>query len=539
MMRRYKAHTVAEGWASGIIRLFRRGPRPVRPYPVKDIREEKKRYECAREKCMRQLQELYTGALREVGELGAEEILAQRRLLQSTEYNEAVGHILTGQEVNAEYAVATVGKNMEDMYRLSDEEEQGRKADRIREVTDRLLDALDEHVPWSEWKEEGIILAADRLLPQETAQLDTSRIRGLLLTEESAHSHGAMLARSLGIPALSGIGLSEAWDGKEALLCGEKEGWLILEPEPEQQEEMKTKQREKREKKRLLEELKGKDDITPGGRRIRLYAGIAGLGELSEVLSNDGAGIGLFRSEFLYLNRRDEPTEEEQFRIYRQLAENMAGRPVFIRTADLGSDKRRRSGLAWEENPAMGLRGIRYALEHPTLLRTQLRAIFRAAAYGDIALLYPMLTSMEELVRLRKIEEAVKAELKAEEILCPDIPRGIMIETPAAALISDALAPETDFFCIGMNDLMQFVLAADRRNPKVEGLFDVQHPAVLRLLRQIIENAHRGGAWVMISGDCCETSEMTALLLKMGIDGFCVPPAQLLPMRQKIRSAAE
>lgn len=539
-MQIFQGTVLSDGWAMGVIRFWQRYSPVVSQRKVTDIKEEKRRYDEAKKRVSEQLEQLYDQAVKEVGALNAEEFEVQRHLLNHSEYSQIVLHILTTQEVNAEYAVAEAGRNMEAMFEQAANENLRMKTKDIREVTARLVDSFFTQETQSKPWEDDVILAADRLTPGEIVQIDKNKIRGILLKEGSVHSHGAVLARSLGIPALTGIFPDKQWEGKQAIIKGERQGELALEPTEQELKRWEEQKREREERERLFQQLKGKDDITPGGRRIALYANIVRAEETAEVLANDGAGIGLFRSEFLFLDRRDAPGEEEQFQIYRQTAENMAGRPVMIRTVDLGTDKR------WigadpirEENPVMGYRGIRYSLDHPEIFRPQLRAIFRAAAFGDIGILYPLITSMNEWWKIKKEAEAVKAELSAQDVECPDIPQGIMIETPAAALMSDAFAPEVDFFMIGTHDLVQYVLAADRQNPKVENVYDIHHPAILRLLRRIIENGHQGGCQVYICGELCEDPEWAGLLLKMGIDGFSVPPSHILPMRQRIREARE
>ena len=527
---------LAPGWAVGTLHFYRRSPRKIPRRPASDVTEEELRYERARQKTAAQLDQLLERAVHEVGRLNAESFEMQRRLLDSSDYNEAVLHILKTRRVNAEYAVASAGENFAQMFEQMGDESLRIRSEEIRAVTDRIVEAFADRTPWPDWKEDEVILAAERLTPADVVQLDKTKIRALVLREGSIHSHGAILARSMGIPALAEVDLREEWDGCRAAVRAEKEGALILEPEEQLKRSVQEARRRSQEQKRLLQELKGKSDRTPEGREILLYASIRRPEEVAEVLDCDGAGIGLFRTEFLYLNRQEEPGEEEQFQIYRQAAENMAGRPVYIRAADLGADSRWAGRTtAPEENPALGFRGVRLLLDRQELFRRQLRAVFRAADYGNIGILYPMVTSADELWQIRKIAEAVRTELWAEEIRCPDIPQGIMIETPAAALISDTLAPEVDFFCIAGSELVQYVLAADRQNPRLEAVCDLYHPAVLRLIRTVISAAHRGGCQVSITGEIAEASDMTELLLKMGVDGFFVPPSQILPLRKRIR----
>ncbi len=534
-MEKKTGKKIVGGIAIGKIRFFEKSRNQVSRRKEEDSEKEIARYEKAAKTAAGQLEELYEKALVEVGETNAELFHAHRMMLEDEDFRESVIHIISGQKVNAEYAVAAAGDRFAEMFEnMEDEYFRARSAD-IRDITERLLSVLNGSENTVVLGEEPVILAAEDLAPSETVQMDKSRLLAFVTHYGSVNSHTAILARTMGIPALAGIEISRDWDGKLGIVDGEA-GVFVVDPTVSVLEACFKKKAAEEEQKKLLQLLKGKEDVTLSGRKIRLYANIGNLQDLTAVLENDAAGIGLFRSEFLYLESSDYPTEEAQFQVYRRVLETMGGKKVIIRTLDIGADKQADYfGLEKEENPALGYRAIRICLTRTDVFKTQLRALFRASAYGNLAIMYPMVISAEEVHRIRKISWEVKRELEEEGIPVGPVEEGIMIETPAAAVMSDELAKLVDFFSIGTNDLIQYTLALDRQNEQLEEFYDPHHPAVLRLIEQVIRNGHDAGIWVGICGELGADTGLTEQFLNMGLDELSVAPGCILPVRKAIR----
>lgn len=523
------------GIAIGRIKFYTRAKKQVVREKAEDTQAEIARYEAARDEAVRQIKALYEKALAEVGEDSAEIFSAHAMMLEDDDYTESVRNIITTQNVNAEYAVAVTGDHFAGMFAsMENEYFQARSAD-IRDITGRVLDILCGSEAGGEIGDEPVILVAEDLNPSETVQMDKDKVLAFVTRQGSANSHTAILARSMGIPALAGVEIDGDWNGRNGIVDGDR-GTLIIDPElPVLEEYLKRKEVDEEEKK-LLQILKGKENVTKSGRRIQVYANIGSPGDLASVLENDAGGIGLFRSEFLYLEADTYPTEEEQFQAYRNVLETMGEKKVIIRTLDIGGDKQAAYfGLDKEENPAMGCRAIRLCLARPEIFRTQLRALFRASAYGNLAVMYPLVISLEEVRRIKAISREVRAELTAEGGTLGDVAEGIMIETPAAAIISDELAAEVDFFSIGTNDLTQYTLAIDRQNTKLDSFYDPHHPAVLRMIQTVVENGHRAGIQVGICGELGADPTLTEQFIRMGVDELSVPPGCILPIRRVIR----
>ena len=494
------------------------------------------RFYQARETAKQQLQELYQKALREVGELNAAIFEVHQMMLDDLDYEESIVNMIKSQEVNAEYAVANTGDNFSKMFAsMDDEYMQARSAD-VKDISNRVIGILQGKTLGGISGSEPVILLAEDLAPSETVQLDKSKVLSFVTRHGSTNSHTAILARTMNIPALIGIDYPEDVDGKTAIVDGNK-GLLIIDPTVSILEAYKEQKEKEEEQKRLLLELKGKEDITLDGKKINLYANIGSVSDVASVLTNDAQGIGLFRSEFLYLEASDYPTEEEQFRAYRQVAETMAGKKVIIRTLDIGGDKQvEYFDLDKEENPAMGYRAIRICLDRKEIFRTQLRALYRASYYGNIAIMFPMIISLDEVLEIKKMVAQVKAELDQEAVLYKEVELGIMIETPAAVMISDELAKEVDFFSVGTNDLTQYTLAIDRQNEKLDAIYNPHHKAILRMLQMIVDNGHKEGCWVGICGELGADLSLTETFLKMGFDELSVSPSMILRVRDKIRN---
>lgn len=531
---------VCGGIAFGKLSFYRRGEQEVIRVHVEDSEAEIARYEQARDRSMEQLQELYQKALHEVGEQGALLFDIHQMMLEDDDYCESITSIITQQKVNAEYAVATTGDNFSRMFAEMDDPYIKERAADVKDISERLVRVLTGRESTGVVAESPIILAADDLAPSETVQMDKSMILSFVTAGGSTNSHTAILARTMGIPAVIGVGgiLSPELDGKETIVDGFT-GMVYIEPDVVTLAEMEQKHAEEKRKNELLEQLKGKPNVTLDGKEILVYANIGNPGDLGAVLQNDAGGIGLFRSEFLYLESENYPTEEQQFTAYRQVAETMAGKRVIFRTLDIGADKQADYfELPQEENPALGMRALRICLTRPEIFKTQLRALYRASAYGKIAIMFPMVASVWEVRRAKEIAEEVRWELTADSIpFSNQVELGIMIETPAAALISDLLAQEVDFFSIGTNDLIQYTLAVDRQNQSLEPFCDTHHEAVLRLLRMVAENAHGAGIWVGICGELAGDLSLTEIFLKMGVDELSVSPPLVLPVRAKIRES--
>lgn len=536
-MRIYHGKSVYGGIAIGKIRVHSREDTTVKRIRVENTEEEVTRFQKAKDQAETELKSLYERACAEVGDTNAAIFEIHQMMLEDADYQESILHIIRTQSVNAEYAIGTTGKNFSDIFASMEDPYMQARADDVKDISERLLKILLGKDTRTSIETEPMILAAEDLVPSETVQLDKSKVLAFVTAKGSANSHTAILARTMNIPAIVGIDipLDETSDGVLAIVNG-SQGIVYLDPEPEVLERMREKQREEEEQRTLLQSLKGKETVTLDGKKICLYANIGNSKDLALVLKNDADGIGLFRSEFIYLEREGLPTEEEQFRIYKSVAETMAGKKTIIRTLDIGADKQAPYlHLEPEENPAMGLRAIRLCLSRPELFKTQLRALFRAAAFGDLAVMYPMITSVREVKRIRQVVEEVVSELKREEIPFRIPEQGIMIETPAAVMVSEELAHEVDFFSIGTNDLSQYTMAIDRQNPNLDDFFEPHSEAVLRMIEMTVKNAHRGGIWAGICGELGADTSLTQRFLRMGVDELSVAPSQILGIRKVIR----
>lgn len=536
-MEKLNGKKIFNGIAIGKIKFYSRVENQVVRKKIKNAEEEIRRYEAAKEQAILQLRELYKKAVKEVGEMNAEIFEVHAMMLEDDDYNDSVHNIITSQVVNAEYAVGITGDNFAEMFaNMEDEYFQARCID-VKDISERVLSILIGNSSDSEIGDEPVIIAAEDLTPSETIQMDKSKLLAFVTKEGSSNSHTAILARTIGIPALIDVDIQEEWSGRTGIIDGYT-GIFIVDPDEATLEEYREKKEQEIKKKELLQTLKGKENVTKSGQKLDLYANIGNISDLAMVLQNDAGGIGLFRSEFLYLESDDYPTEDEQFTVYRQVAETMAGKKVIIRTLDIGADKQvDYFRLDKEENPAMGYRAIRICLTRQEIFKTQLRALFRAGAYGNIAIMYPMITSVEEVRQIKQISKEVKEELKAAGIETGNIEEGIMIETPAAAVISDLLAEEADFFSIGTNDLTQYTLAIDRQNAKLDSFYNAHHEAILRLIKMVVDNAHKAGIWAGICGELGADTKLTETFLKMGVDELSVSPGCILPIRQIIREA--
>ena len=527
--------SVFSGVAIGPLSIYAKADNVVKRVKIQDADSEIKRFEDAKEEAKKQLQVLHDKALKEVGEANAEIFEVHQMMLDDGDYVDSITNIITSQLVNAEYAVATTGDNFSQMFAAMDDDYMRARSADIKDISNRVVSILQGAVNGGIASDVPVILLADDLAPSETVQLDKSLVLSFVTRGGSTNSHTAILARTMSIPSLIGAQYPEDINGHMGIVDGYK-GILIVDPDEETLAFYKKKQEEDNEKKRLLQELKGKENITLDGKKINLYANIGGVGDVADVLQNDAGGIGLFRSEFLYLGCDDYPSEEQQFQAYKSVAETMAGKKVIIRTLDIGADKQvDYFQLSKEENPAMGSRAIRICLDRPDIFKTQLRALFRASYYGNIGIMYPMIISMDEVRQIKVIVAEVKAELDEQGIPYGEVEQGIMIETPAAVLISDELAKEVDFFSIGTNDLTQYTLACDRQNAAIEKIADTHHPAVLKAIQMTIENGHKGGAWVGICGELGADTTLTETFLRMGIDELSVSPSRILTVREAIR----
>lgn len=536
-MEKFEGTSILEEIAIGKIHYYSKEKQVVQRNHVDDTEAELRRYEAAKEKALRQLHELYEKARKEAGEDSAAVFDVYAMILEGDQFDASIRSAIESQNVNAEYAVAVAGDDLAKMFEAMDDEYfRARSAD-IRDLSERLISILQGDSVKSAPGVGAVILAAKDLTPSETVQMDKSRLLGFITEFGSSNSHTAILARTMNVPALMGIPVDEHLEGRIAIIDGVNAA-LILDPDEETLEYYQEKKRENKRRRELLQELKGKEDVTLDGKHIRLYANIGSVEDTAEALANDAAGIGLFRSEFLYLGKSDYPTEEEQFQAYRTVVQNMAGRKVIIRTLDIGADKQADYfHLDHEDNPAMGYRAIRICLDREEIFRIQLRAILRASAYGNIGIMYPMIISVDEVRRCKEILNEVRGELENREFPVGEIEQGIMIETPAAVMISDLLAEEVDFFSIGTNDLTQYTLAIDRQNAKLDPIYDSHHPAVLRMIRMTVENGHKGGCWVGICGELGADTALTGEFLWMGIDELSVTPASVLPIRKIIRES--
>ena len=531
----YVGKSILKGIAVGRLLFYAKEEQMVQRRSVDDVEAELLRYEKARAEAMAELSALYEKALKEVGEVNAAIFEVQSMMLEDDDFNDAVRNLMESQKVNAEYAAAVTGDNFAKMFsEMEDEYFKARSAD-VKDVSERVVKLL--HGKGTVWEigDEPVILAAKDLAPSETVQMDKTKLLGFVTELGSSNSHTAILARTMNIPALIGVPVREDMNGKMAIIDGEQ-GIFYVDPDEETLSGYQEKLKEQERKRKLLAELKGKENVTLDGKKIELYANIGSIGDTAKALANDAGGIGLFRSEFLYLEKSDYPTEEEQFQAYKAVAETMAGKKVVIRTLDIGADKQvEYFGLDHEENPAMGLRAIRICLTRPEIFKTQLRALLRASAYGNLAIMYPMIISVDEVRRIKAIVEETKQEMKEAGIPYGEFEQGIMIETPAAVMMSDLRAKEVDFFSIGTNDLTQYTLAIDRQNSKLDEFYDPHHPAVLRMIRMVVENGHKEGCWVGICGELGADETLTETFLKMGLDELSVSPSSILPIRKIVR----
>ena len=535
-MKVYEGKSVYSGIAIGRIRLFSKDERQVKRVRVSDTDAELARYEDARKKSIGELAALHDKALKEVGEANAAIFEVHQMMLEDDDYNESIENIIRTQKVNAEYAVAATSDNFSTMFSSMDDDYMKERAADVKDISERILSLLAGGEKGKVMTDEPVIIVADDLAPSETVQLEKDKVLSFVTVHGSVNSHTAILARTMAIPALIGteMPLDERVDGKFAVVDGVN-GKIYVEPDEETLAKLKERQKKELEKKELLLQLKGKENITLDGKKIMLYANIGNIKDLATVVQNDAGGIGLFRSEFIYLEKEDYPTEEEQFKIYKTAVETMAGKRVIIRTLDIGADKQcDYFKMEKEENPALGYCAIRICLTQTEIFKTQLRALFRASAYGNLAIMYPMITSLWEVKRIKEIVEEVKAELTAEEIEFGNPQQGIMIETPAAVMVSGELAKEVDFFSIGTNDLTQYTLAIDRQNPKLDLFYNAHHPAVLSMIKMTVENAHKAGIWAGICGELGADTSLTKDFLAMGVDELSVSPGSILPIRKII-----
>ncbi len=528
---------VFEGVAIGKLSVYKKSEQQVKREKVTDVEAEIKRYEDARNMAIEQLQVLHDKAVKEVGEASAEIFEAHQFMVDDGDYIDSVENIIRTQEINAEFAVAETGDNFQKMFlEMEDEYFRGRAAD-IKDITERIINCLMGGDGSGIISDEPVIVVADDLAPSETVQMDKDKILSFVTVHGSANSHTSILAKTMNIPAIIGcyLPLTDEMNGREAIVDG-FEGKVYVDPDPEVLAQKKKVVLQEQEKKALLEQLKGKENVTLDGQKINLYANIGNTKDLALVLKNDAGGIGLFRSEFIYLGSEDYPTEDEQFAIYKQVAETLAGKKVIIRTLDIGADKQADYfQLPKEENPALGLRAIRICLTRPEIFKTQLRAILRASAYGKVSIMFPMIISVDEVKRIKAIVDEVKKSLDDDGISYDkNIELGIMIETPAAVMMAEELAQEVDFFSVGTNDLTQYTLAIDRQNQSLDEFYDPHHPGLMKMLKMIVDGAHKGGAWAGICGELGSDLSLTKEFLAMGYDELSVSPGRILPLRKAV-----
>ncbi len=529
------------GIAIGEISFFKRDSGIVQRKKVEDPQAEIQRFEDAKAEAIRELGELYDKAVSEVGESNAMLFQTHQFMLEDLDYVEAITNMIQTQSVNAEYAVSVTGDNFSQMFASMDDDYMRERAADVKDISARVVKILTGAGESGLVTDKPVILASDDLAPSETVQLDKDMVLSFVTQGGSTNSHTAILAKTMNIPAIIGIGdaLDEKYEGKEAIVDGAK-GCLIIEPDEETMKEYQAKKQEYLEQQELLQQFRGKETVSLDGQKVKLYANIGNASDIGAVVKNDAAGIGLFRSEFLYLESDNFPTEEEQFKVYKYVAETMGQKQVVIRTLDIGADKQiDYFNLPHEENPAMGYRAIRICLKQQDIFRTQLRALLRASAFGNIAIMFPMIVALEEVLQIKEIVKSVMAELDASRIpYNKEIQLGIMIETPAAAMISDDLAKEVDFFSVGTNDLTQYTTAVDRQNANLEGFYYPHHKGLLRLIKMAADNAHKNGIWIGICGELGADMELTEVFLAMGIDELSVSPACVLPLRKKIRETS-
>lgn len=536
-MREYSGKSVYGGIAIGPIKVIKKDNSQVKRIHITDTESEVNRFVQAKQNSKEQLEKLYEKAVLEVGEANAAIFDIHNMMLDDLDYIESIENVIRTQSVNAEYAVALTGDNFSEMFSAMDDDYMKARASDVKDISERIIRNLAKIEDINISFDESVIIVADDLAPSETVQLDKEKVLSFVTVHGSSNSHTAILAKTMNIPSVINcpVEIDSDIDGAFGIVDGYN-GKLYIEPDESIISAMKKRQQEDVEKQKLLFTLKGKSNTTLDGKEIKLYGNIGNLKDLASVFINDGDGIGLFRSEFIYLERNDFPSEEEQFQIYKVAAETLAGKKLIIRTLDIGADKQAGYfNLESEENPAIGYRAIRICLKQPDIFKTQLRAIYRASAFGNISIMYPMIISVDEVKRIKEITEEVKNELKAGGVTFNDVEQGIMIETPAAALISDELAKEVDFFSIGTNDLTQYTLAIDRQNSKIDDFFNPHHPAVLRMIKMVIDNAHKNNIWVGICGELGADTDLTSVFLKMGIDELSVSPSAILKVRKKIR----
>ena len=539
-MREYTGKGVYGAIAVGKISIFKKQDTVIQRTSVADTEAEKARVEAAKTAASEQLQAIYEKALKEVGETNAQIFEIHMMMLEDEDYNESIQNIIDTQKVNAEYAVSVTADNFAEMFSAMDDAYMQARAADVRDISDRIIANLTGTAAAQNTSSEKVIICADDLAPSETVSLDKDKVLAFVTAHGSSNSHTAILARNMNIPAVIGVGsdfLKEVQDGTEAIVDGFT-GEIFVEPDETTRQRLLEKQKADEEKKRLLLELEDKENVTKDGTKVNIYANIGSVDNIGAVLLNDAGGIGLFRSEFLYLENNDYPSEEQQFLAYKRVLESMAGKKVIIRTLDIGADKQvDYFHLKKEENPAMGCRAIRICLTRPEIFKTQLRALYRASIYGNLGVMFPMITSVSELDKILAICEEVKAELREQSVTYSDtMELGIMIETPAAAIISDRLAPMVDFFSVGTNDLTQYTLACDRQNPDIEPFIDTHHEAILRLIEMSAKNAHANGAWIGICGELAADTALTETFLRMGIDELSVSPAFVLKVRDAVRN---
>ena len=532
-----KGKSVYKGVAFGKISVLKKDDYVVKRVKIEDTQAELQRVEEAVEASKQQLQKLYEKALKEVGEASAAIFEVHQMMLEDEDYKESIENIISTQQVNAEYAVASTGDNFSQMFASMDDDYMRARAADIKDISNRLVKNLSGQSADVMDLDEPVIVVADDLSPSETVQMDKEKILAFVTVHGSANSHTAILARMMNIPALIGVDmdLEALHTGAEAAVDG-FHGEFFVDPSEEVKERIQRKIEEEKEKQELLQQLRGKENVTKGGRHINLYANIGSVADMGYVLENDAGGIGLFRSEFLYIGRNELPDEEEQFQAYKQAVQNMAGKKVIIRTLDIGADKQADYlNIEKEENPALGYRAIRICLAQPEIFKTQLRALFRASAYGNLSIMYPMITSTEEVAQIQAIVQEVKEELKTDGIPYNDVEEGIMIETPAAVMISDELAKMVDFFSIGTNDLTQYTLAIDRQNEKLDRFYNPHHKAILKMIQMVVDSAHQEGKWAGICGELGADPELTETFVRMGVDELSVAPSMILKLRKIIR----
>lgn len=536
-MRSFEGKKIFNGVAIGKIHFYSKEQNQVVRRKVEDAAAEWARYEEARQTAIEQLLGLYEKAKVEVGEDNAVIFEVHSMMLEDDDYNDSIRNIIENQGVNAEYAVGITGDNFAEMFASMDDEYMKARSADVKDISERVISILSGADQSTQIGAQPVIVVAEDLAPSETVQMDKSSLLAFVTRLGSSNSHTAILARTMSIPALIGVQIDPEWNGHMGIVDGYA-GRFIVDPDEETLEKYREQQRKDQEQKELLQTLKGQETVTKAGRALKLYANIGNVGDLGNVLANDAAGIGLFRSEFLYLESSDFPTEDQQFEAYRKVAETIAGKKVIIRTLDIGADKQvDYFNLGQEDNPALGYRAIRICLTQPEIFKTQLRALFRASAYGNIAIMYPMITSVEEVRRIKEISAQVKEELTRAGIRIGDVEEGIMIETPAAAVISDLLAKEVDFFSIGTNDLTQYTLAIDRQNAKLDAFYNPHHEAVLRLIQMVVDNAHKEGIWAGICGELGADTTLTERFLEMGLDELSVSPGAILPIRKIVRES--